>query len=89
MCVCVRARVYYKAIFSSEGRLALLERRARDCQLPVCFSNVSKFAGNCFTDYRYVSRQQSMVNFVKDFISSKAVSLRLQIPEACVFLLLE
>lgn len=89
VCVCVRARVYYKAIFSSEGRLALLERRARDCQLPVCFCNVSKFAGNCFTDYRYISRQQSMVNFVKDFISSKAVSLRLQIPEACVFLLLE
>lgn len=57
-CVCACMRVCYKALFSSEGRLMLLERRAQDCQL-ICFSNFFlSFGGNCFTDYRYIRRQQ-------------------------------
>lgn len=42
VCVCVCVYVFYKAIFSSPGRLTLLERRAWDFQL-ICFSNLSKF----------------------------------------------
>lgn len=63
----VSVYVCYKAIFSSEGRLTFWERRASDCQL-ICFSNFSKFQGKLFRGYRYIRRQQSTVNFVKDFI---------------------
>lgn len=66
--VCVYA--CSRAIFSSEGRLTSLEWWGWDYQF-ISLTSVS-FRENGSTAYRYIRRQQSTMNFVKDFIRQQS-----------------